>query len=87
MYGICYVYVMNLYGICHVYVMNKYGICHVYTKRFLVVYVMDMHAIAWYIPSISETGINIHGIYMVYTMYIKAICRPDTYVWYIPTII
>ncbi len=53
MYNICYVYVMNLYGICYEYVMNKYGICHVYTKRFIVVYVMDMQAIAWYIPSIS----------------------------------
>ena len=26
----------------------------------------------------------IHGIYMVYTMYIKGILCPSTYVWYIP---
>ena len=37
----------------------------------------------YYIPEFMI----IHGICMVYTMYIKAICRPDTYVWYIPTII
>ncbi len=56
-----------------------YSICDVYTNRYILVYVMNMPGI----PSISQTDLYIHGIYMVYTMYIKGIWCPNTYVWYI----
>ena len=39
---------------------------------------------AWNIHSISQTDLYIHGIYMVYTWYIKGIWCPHPYVWYIP---
>ena len=36
------------------------------------------------ITGISEPGMYVHGIYMVYTWYITCICRPQRYVRYIP---
>ena len=59
-----------MYSISDVY--TKYKQCCIYNEY------------AWYITSISQTDLYIHGIYMVYTMYIKGIWCPHPYVWYIP---
>ena len=48
--------------------MYMYSICHVYTKRFIVVYVMDMHGIYLLYPRLA-------CIYMVYTWYIPCISK------------
>ena len=59
-----------MYSISDVYTKHKQ--CSIYNEY------------AWYIPSTSQTDGYIHGIYMVYTMYIKGIWFPIPYVWYIP---
>ncbi len=78
MFHVCTEYIYGIYSVNTIYM---YSISDVYTNyKQCSIY----NEYAWYIPSISQTDLYIHGMYMVYTMYIEGIWCPNTYVWYIP---